>query len=75
MTKPPGHGFLNTVSQQAKRIERLESALHDILGDKGMSDILWRDQPDDEMVTITIKLGRYRKAQAALHNQQKAADK
>jgi hypothetical protein len=60
------NGHRKGLADAQTEIDRLRAELRDILGEKTMSEILWRDQPDDEMVTITLKLGRYRKAQSAL---------
>lgn len=51
-------------------IEQLRAALDVFLGDKTLSDILWGDLSDDKPVNITVKLGAYRKAQAARGHQQ-----
>lgn len=47
--------------------ERLRKALEPfVFGDGDIADILWGDLPDDRPMNMTLKLGAYRAARAAL---------
>lgn len=57
------------LAEVADHNEHLVEALESLLGDRAMAQCLWGDLPDGASMNITINLGTYRKAQAAVDRQ------
>ncbi len=64
----PGHTDLMISPEaiiESLALAQAKEALREFLGDETLESILWKNANDDELVTIRIKMGKYRRAREA----------